>query len=69
MNTDFASFLDTLRKLDAKHRIPDGGSQYTMEVAQNPSASAKNQARMRLQKTTPVQPMSLGALLRSRKKA
>ena len=63
----FAQFLDTLRKLDAKHRMPSGGSQYTREVALGPSASAKNQARLRVQKTMPVKTMSLGALLRKQK--
>ena len=64
MNGDFSRFLDTLRKLDAKHRMPGGGDQYTMEVALGPSASAKNQARMRLQKVKPAKPMSVGALIR-----
>ncbi len=67
MNKSFASFLDTLKKLDAKHRMPGGGSQYTMDVALGPSASAKNQARMRLQKVSPVKPMSLASFIRTTK--
>lgn len=63
---DFAQFVDTLRKLDAEHRMPSGGSQYTMEVAAGPSASAKNQARMRVEKTKAVKPMRLAALIRNR---
>ena len=65
MDKDFASFVDTLAKLDAKHRMPSGGSQYMMEVALGPSASAKNQARMRLQKASPVKPLRLAELIRS----
>ena len=67
MNADFARFLDTLRKLDATSRLPSGGSQYTMEVALGPSASAKNQARMRVQKGKPVTTQGLGALIRQTK--
>lgn len=60
---DFAKFIDTLNKLDAKHRMPSGGSQYMMEVALGPSASAKGQAMMRVQKKKPVGPMPLNVLI------
>jgi len=63
MNPDFAKFVDTLNKLDAKHRMPSGGSQYMMEVALGPSASAKGQARMRNQKMKPSKTLPLRALI------
>ena len=64
MNGDFARFLDTMSKLDAKSRLPSGGSQYTMEVALGPSASAKHQALMRVQKVKPASTVGLGELIR-----
>ena len=64
MKTDFAAFVDTLRKLDAKGRLPNGGSQYTMEVALGPMASAKNQAMLRLQKIKPVGTLPLREIIK-----
>lgn len=61
---DFARFLDTLNKLNAKHKMPGGGEQYTMEVALPVSASAKGQAMMRSKKADPALPMSLRALIK-----
>lgn len=67
MNRDFASFLDTLRKMDALNRPPSGGSQYTPQVALGPSASAARQQLMQKKKVSPVGPMALSALIRKQK--
>ena len=64
MDTDFAKFVDQLNKLQAKKGFPSGGSQYTMEVALGPMASAKNQAIMRVEKVKPVKTANLSELIK-----
>ena len=61
-----AQFLDAMAKRDAKSKLPSGGSQFSMEVALGPSASAKNQAMMRLQKVRPVRTLPLSELVKIR---
>lgn len=63
MSPDFLKFADQLNKLQAKNGLPSGGSQYTMEVALGPMASAKGQARMRNEKVKPQKTMSLAQLV------
>jgi len=64
MNTQLRSFIDTLRKADAKSRLPSGGNKFLTEVALGPSASAKNQALLRNQKVTPQEVMPLRKLVK-----
>lgn len=68
MTPDFAKFVDQLNKLQAKGGLPSGGSQYTMEVALGPMASAKGQALMRAKKTKPQKPLSLHDLMKQQMK-
>ena len=62
---DIAAYKDLMAKLNAKHGLPSGGSQYLMSVALGPQASAKNQAMMRVAKHTPAKTMPLRGLIRS----
>ena len=61
--SSFASFIDGLAKQNKKSKMPSGGEQYTMEVALGPSASAKNQALMRVAKPQIEEPMPLKKLM------
>lgn len=67
-NCNFRSTLDSLAKMDAKSQLPSGGSQYTMEVALGPSASAKGQALMRNQKVKPQRTQPLRELQQKQQK-